>query len=185
MLNIKNKNLIKTITYVFVLYMASVVSAYAIANKVDKSNHNLVIGSNVSNDAKYLFVLHSDGGHVTNSELTLKDFYQHLIYFSDMPDRVAGNYNTDTFLRDWNKIFSSFNPNVVLSFYDKKDKQYKDATLEISNPIIDGDDVTFKIEKFLYMKDVSNSDSDAVFVKFKNSSLFIDSIACWVPACWK
>jgi len=190
MFKIKNKISFCIFAYIFALLIISFnsaqasVSGFSEMNKINKKNHKLVIGSNISKNAKYLFVLHSESGLMTNTKLTFKNFYQHFIYFSDRPNRVAGSYDTVTFLNDWNHIFLSDNPNVVLSFYDKKSSEYKDVTIEISNPVIDGDDVSFKIEKVIDVNEITNEVNPDLSIKFKSPSLFIDSIGCWIPSCY-
>jgi len=103
--------------------------------------------SPVINDAyqvQYLFVQNADGGTFDGERLALKDISA-TIYFSDRPHRVAGSVATQKFVETWDQGENSFQedpPNAAISIFG--DKENSGAIVEISDPQIEGDVLSYK-----------------------------------------
>ncbi len=151
-----------------------------LSNHQAKEHHKIVLGEKLHKDATYLFVLHGKKGQLSKTKLLIKDFYPHILYFSDMPHRIAGVYNSAKFMNSWGQFFTQDNPNIIVTFYDTTSKEYKDIAVEVSNPLVKDSDLVFTVNGFLKDPDILD---DKKRIKFKELSLFIDSIGCWIPAC--
>lgn len=78
----------------------------------------------------------------------LVDVTQHTLYFSDRPDRYAGHIRMDEYMNEWSPDtkdnFTADPPNATLSVYEPGTVDNAIAIIEISNPIIDGDDLIYE-----------------------------------------
>jgi len=113
---------------------------------------------------QYLFVLSAKSGSFDGKTVTLNDVPA-VIYFSDRPNRIAGHVSLKKFVAGWAKGSDSFKadpPNATLSVLDEKGN--KNAVVELSNPKVKGNSITFKVR--LLEGKISKS--------FSASSFFID-----------
>jgi len=112
----------------------------------------------------YLYVLSAKSGSFDGETLTLNDVPL-VIYFSDRPNRIAGDMNLESFVEAWSKGSDSFKadpPNATLSILDESGN--KDVVVELSDLQLSGDSFTFKVR--ILEGNIPKS--------FGPSSLFID-----------
>ena len=98
--------------------------------------------------AEFLFVQNAASMSYANGKLTLKDVSPVTIFFSDRPDRIAGNMATQVWVPFWNDGKDSFakdNPNANLSVLDK-DKTFEDIVVTLSNPVLSGKDLSYDVK---------------------------------------
>ena len=78
--------------------------------------------------------------------MTLTGVSPSVIFFSDRPQRVAGHVALAGFLDAWDEGSDSFAedpPNAALSIVG--DGQVTDVVVELANPVLEGDDLTYEI----------------------------------------
>jgi hypothetical protein len=93
-------------------------------------------------NAKYM-VYHKGSG-----KLTLQGISPVTIFFTDRPERIAGNMPTRVFVPFWSEGKDSFakdNPNANLSILEK-DKAVADIVVTIAKPVLKGDDLTYEVK---------------------------------------
>jgi len=119
-----------------------------------------------SQKPQYLFVQSAKSGSFDGEKLTLRGIPL-VVYFSDRPYRIAGHVSLKEFLGKWDKGSDSFRadpPNATLSIYEESGS--KNAVIELMDPRIDGDSLTYKVR--VLEGNVPSS--------FGSSSLFIDGV---------
>lgn len=119
-----------------------------------------------SKNPQFLFVLSAKSGSFEGDTLTLKDVPL-VIYFSERPDRIAGHMSLKKFVDGWNKGSDSFKsdpPNATLSIFNEDGN--KNVVVELLNPQIKGDILSFKIRLL----------EGSLPKSFDVSSLFIDDV---------
>jgi len=127
-----------------------------------------------SNNSSYLFSVHAKNGYIKKGKLFLNNVGPSVTYFSDRPQRIAGHMDTDKFLMTW-RDRSLRSPNIIISFKDNG--VYADMTLEVGDPLYDGNDISFHILGLL------ESDVPVLYnkkLKFNYPEVFIDGDGCWV-----
>lgn len=133
--------------------------AFAIQNKEINSNKEKI---------SFSFVLPATSAKMTEGKngkiLTLTVPDKKIIYFSDRPERIAGNMSLEQFVQQWNKGKDSFKkdpPNAILVHAGSE----KGISLELTRIQLSksGDTVTFQI--------ISNDH----FTQVKDAFLFIDA----------
>ncbi len=100
-------------------------------------------------DIEALFVqtatrMTSDGGTIT-----LRGLSPSTLYFADRPQREVGHMLSRHFVANWaagDNSFAENPPNAVLSFADPGDRLPDDAVVEIQDPHLDGDALTYSIK---------------------------------------
>jgi len=87
---------------------------------------------------------------VTADDKTLRlvDVSQQTLYFTDRPVRMAGHFTMSDYMEEWTAAagpnnFSADPPNASLSVYAPGSNQNDVVVVEISNPVIDGDDLVY------------------------------------------
>jgi hypothetical protein len=93
-----------------------------------------------------LFVQSADGVRIADGKLTLVGVGTNTIFFSDRPARVAGHMTTEEFVPFWSEGTDSFSkdpPNATLSIFGEGEPT--NVVVTISNPVLDGDDLTYDI----------------------------------------
>ncbi len=70
------------------------------------------------------------------------------LYFSDRPQRIAGHITMPSYLNEWTAAagpenFASDPPNATLSVYGPGHPDNTLTVVEISNPVIDGNDLVY------------------------------------------
>ncbi len=82
-----------------------------------------------------------DGG-----TLTLKNVSPSTLFFSDRPERIAGHYTNEEYLKIWTEGRDSFlkdPPNAVVSVFDGPGKDPKEVVVTISKPRLSGNDLSY------------------------------------------
>ena len=88
---------------------------------------------------------------VTSAEgaLTLHGLAPSTLMFSDRPERIVGHLTSGQFIEGWGRGENSFlddPPNAVLSFLDVDDESPEDVVVTLTNPLLDGEDLTYTID---------------------------------------
>ncbi|GAB4188366.1 MAG: hypothetical protein Tsb0015_08250 [Simkaniaceae bacterium] len=91
-----------------------------------------------------LFVIHAKKGHLKINEsnpdtgtITLMDTDNHVVFFTDRPDRKAGKISMEEFLNKWSQNGNSFAenpPNAGFIFFEDKENTYSEVNIELTNP---------------------------------------------------
>jgi len=98
--------------------------------------------------ADFLFVQNASSMSYANGKLTLKGVSPVTVFFSDRPERIAGNMATSAFVPFWSDGKDSFakdNPNANLSVLEK-DKFNADIVVTLSNPVLKGDELSYDVK---------------------------------------
>jgi hypothetical protein len=80
------------------------------------------------------------------NKLTLKDVSPVTVFFTDRPERIAGNMNTTRFIPFWSDGKDSFKsdpPNADISVVEGK--TLKQTVVELQDPVLEGDDLTYTV----------------------------------------
>ena len=96
-----------------------------------------------------LGVVNSDGATLEGDKLTLKGVSHNVIVFSDRPVRAAGHEDLDMFIARWGDGKDSFKkdpPNATISVLGGEKDGVTDAVVELSNPKLAGNDLTFDVK---------------------------------------
>ncbi len=96
--------------------------------------------------AALMFVQSAKEATVEGTKLTLKGINPLVIFFADRPERIAGHLTLPAFLKEWDQGKDSFAkdpPNATLSTV--ADDKISYAVVEIMNPKLNGQDLTYDI----------------------------------------
>ena len=118
-------------------------------------------------DASWLVIQTASEVQFDGKTITLKNVDPSVVMFTDRPARMAEAIATATFVASWDKGAKSFKsdpPNAALTSI--VDGKLQSATVELSDPILDGTTLTFKVRVI----------EGAVPAAGKTVSLFIDRI---------
>ena len=83
-----------------------------------------------------------------NGKLTLKGISPVTIFFTDRPERIAGNMPTRMFVPFWSDGKNSFlkdAPNANLSILEK-DRTVADIVVTLRNPVLIGEDLAYDVK---------------------------------------
>ncbi len=99
--------------------------------------------------ADFLFVQTASGMAFdpSNNRLTLQSVSPVTLFFSDRPERIAGNMKTDAFVPFWSDGTNSFlsdPPNADISVLDN-DKLIQTVVV-LRDPVLSGDDLHYTVE---------------------------------------
>ncbi len=119
--------------------------------------------------ADFLFVQTADAMafDADRNRLTLRDVGTTTLFFSDRPERIAGNMTTAAFVPFWSEGKDSFlsdNPNADLSILENG--ALKQVVVELSDPVLDAGDLHYTVKIV----------SGEMPVLGENVSVFIDVI---------
>ena len=81
------------------------------------------------------------------SKLTLKNVSPVTVFFTDRPERIAGNMKTAKFVPFWSEGKDSFEsdpPNADLSILDGE--TLKQTVVELQDPVLDGENLTYTVK---------------------------------------
>jgi hypothetical protein len=97
--------------------------------------------------ADFLFVQNANSMTFdkANGKLTLKGISPVTIFFTDRPERIAGNMPTREFVPFWSDGKDSFSkdaPNANLSILEK-DRVVPDIVMTLRNPVLKGEDLAY------------------------------------------
>jgi len=126
-------------------------------------------GAPESDKVELLFVQNSTSGSYDGKRLTLKGVGP-TIYFSDRPQRIAGQVHTAEFISHWDKGSDNFTenpPNATLSIFGEKD--ITSVVVELTAPNLKANTLSYQV-RILQGK---------LPASFKESSLFIDIFGRW------
>jgi hypothetical protein len=101
-------------------------------------------------EADFLFVQNAESMTFDKAKgkLTLKGISPVTVFFTDRPERIAGNMPTRVFVPFWSEGKDSFakdNPNANLSILEK-DKAVADIVVTLANPVLKGKDLTYDVK---------------------------------------
>jgi len=95
-----------------------------------------------------LFVQSAHGMTSSDGSVTFHGLSHSTLFFSDRPQRVVGHMSSKKFVDQWGEGEDSFAedpPNAVISFLENDEATPEEVTVEIMNPAIDGNTLTYKI----------------------------------------
>ena len=81
------------------------------------------------------------------NKLTLKNVSPVTVFFTDRPERIAGNMNTTKFIPFWSDGKDSFKsdpPNADISIIEGK--TLKQTVVELQDPVLDGDNLSYTVK---------------------------------------
>ena len=93
-----------------------------------------------------LFVMNARGASLQGQTLTLTGISMNSIVFADRPVRAAGHLLTAHLLEEWSAgSFAKDPPNATVSVLSKDGASVHDAVVELRDPHLDGDKLTFDV----------------------------------------
>jgi hypothetical protein len=114
-----------------------------------------------------LFVMNARGASLQGQTLTLDGVSPNSIVFADRPVRAAGHLLTQHLLEEWTEgSFAKDPPNATVSVMNKDGASVRDAVVELRDPHLDGDRLTFDVR--VLEGDLAGADGPA--------SVFVDII---------
>ena len=98
-----------------------------------------------------MFVQTAEDMKADDNTLRLVNVGQQTLYFSDRPVRIAGHMTMPAYMDEWKagagaNDFASDPPNATLSVYEQGRPDNILAVVEISHPVIDGDDLVYSYQ---------------------------------------
>ena len=99
-------------------------------------------------EAQLMFVQTADALQSDDNKLRLVDVAKQTVYFSDRPVRIAGHLPMSAYLDEWKagagpNNFSTDPPNATLSVFDGEGAGNTLTVVEISHPVVDGNDLVY------------------------------------------
>jgi hypothetical protein len=114
-----------------------------------------------------LIVINARGASLQGQTLTLTGVSPNSITFADRPTRAAGHLLTQHLLEEWTVgSFAKDAPNATVSVLSKDGASVRDAVVELRDPHLDGDRLTFDVR--VLEGDLAGADGPA--------SVFVDII---------
>src|SRR6516165_8537072 len=114
-----------------------------------------------------LIVMNARGASLQAQTLTLNGISANSIVFADRPVRAAGHLLTQHLLEEWSEgSFAKDPPNATVSVLSKDGASVRDAVVELRDPHLDGDKLTFDVR--VLEGDLTGADGPA--------SVFVDII---------
>jgi hypothetical protein len=121
-----------------------------------------------------LIVMNARGASLQGQTLTLTGVSPNSITFADRPTRAAGHLLTQHLLEEWTVgSFAKDAPNATVSVLSKDGASVRDAVVELRDPHLDGDRLTFDVR--VLEGDLAGADGPA--------SVFVDIIGLHSPRC--
>jgi hypothetical protein len=96
-----------------------------------------------------LFVQSAHGLTTSNGSMAFHGLTHATLFFADRPQRVVGHLTTRKFVEQWGEGEDSFAedpPNAVVSFLEDGDTVPEEVTMTNSDPQLDGDTLTYKVD---------------------------------------
>ena len=98
--------------------------------------------------AQLMFVQTADDLKADDKTLRLINIGKQTLYFSDRPVRIAGHMTMPAYLDEWKAgagpdNFANDPPNATLSVYEPGSKENALAVVEISHPVVEGNDLVY------------------------------------------
>jgi hypothetical protein len=109
----------------------------------------LVVTAEEQKKADFLFVQSAENMSLDpdTNKLTLKNVSPVTVFFTDRPERIAGNMKTAKFVPFWSEGKDSFKsdpPNADLSILDGE--TLKQTVVELQDPVLDGDNLVYTVK---------------------------------------
>jgi len=95
-----------------------------------------------------LFVQCARGMTSSDGSVTFHGLAHSTLFFADRPQRIVGHLSSKKFVNQWGEGEDSFAedpPNAVISFLENEGTPPEEVTVELSDPKIDEDTLTYKI----------------------------------------
>jgi len=95
-----------------------------------------------------LFVQSARGMTSSDGSVTFHGLTHSTLFFADRPQRIVGHLSSKKFVNQWGEGEDSFAedpPNAVISFLENEDTPPEEVTVELSDPQIDEDTLTYKV----------------------------------------
>ncbi|MEO8676151.1 MAG: hypothetical protein ABI569_11260 [Casimicrobiaceae bacterium] len=99
-------------------------------------------------EGDFLFVQNAQSMTYDKGKLTLKRVSPVTIFFTDRPERIAGNMLTTMFVPFWSEGKDSFSkdaPNANLSILEQ-DRVVADVVLTLMSPVLKGDELSYGVK---------------------------------------
>ncbi|HEY6283982.1 MAG TPA: hypothetical protein VIW22_08675 [Nitrososphaerales archaeon] len=96
-----------------------------------------------------LFVQSARGLTSGDGTVTFNGLAHSTLFFSDRPKRVVGHLHSKKFVDQWGDGEDSFAtdpPNAVVTFLEDGDVTPEEVTMTISDPKLNGDTLTYKVD---------------------------------------
>ena len=96
-----------------------------------------------------MFVQSANGLTSSNGSVTLHGLSRSTLFFADRPERVVGHLHSRKFVDQWGEGENSFaedSPNAVVSFLDEGDAVPEEVTIELSDPYLTEDTLTYNVK---------------------------------------
>jgi len=127
-------------------------------------------------DTSWLFISSANGLSFDGTTVTLSEVSPHIVMFSDRPRRVAEAVPVQAFVDGWTKggdeSFQKDPPNAGFTVW--ADGAYQVSVVEISDPVYDGQKLSFKVKPVEGQLPKSG----------EHTSVFIDGgCSPWDPRC--
>lgn len=124
-------------------------SALAVASVTSSRFVLAQAGKGAAKEADFLFVQSSKGMAFdkATSKLTLTGVSPVTIFFTDRPERIAGNMRTAAFIPFWGEGKDSFKtdpPNADISLLDGN--TLRQIVVVLRDPVLEGDNLTYAVE---------------------------------------
>jgi hypothetical protein len=100
------------------------------------------------NSIEALFVQSARGMTSSDDTMTFHGLAHSTLFFADRPQRIVGHLSSKKFVNQWGEGEDSFAedpPNAVISFLENEDTPPEEVTVELSDPQIDEDTLTYKV----------------------------------------
>src|SRR5215471_13782048 len=110
------------------------------------------MSENSSQDLENIEALFVQSAHEltsSNGSMTLHGVAHQTLFFADRPQRIVGHLTSRKFVDQWGEGEDSFAedpPNAVVSFLEEGDSVPEEVTMTISDPQLDGDTLTYKVD---------------------------------------
>jgi len=112
------------------------------------SGLSTAMAAETQNKPQLMFVQTADDLKADDKTLRLVNVSQQTLYFSDRPVRIAGHITMPAYLEEWTAAagkdnFSNDPPNATLSVYEPGGKDNALAVVEVSHPVVEGNDLVY------------------------------------------
>jgi hypothetical protein len=130
------KTIVRTLIAVAAAAFAGATSAQALAAGAGQQQ------------AQLMFVQSADDLRVDSAKSTLRlvKLNPQTVYFSDRPQRIAGNIKLADYLKTWKEGRDNFNadpPNATLSVYEPGQAEPTLVVVKITKPVVEGADLVY------------------------------------------
>jgi len=147
----KSKNMTKRRTFITLSVLAlSLLPLHQALAQPIRETPNAAQSTAASQKLEFMFVQTAEDLKVNPDQQTLRlvNVNQQTLYFTDRPQRIAGNLTMAAYLDEWTARegadnFTNDPPNATLSVYEAGNPVNKLAVVEISHPVIDGKDLVY------------------------------------------